>query len=266
MRIDLLGKKKFGFFTGACNKESYREELHEQWETCNAIVLSWIMNTVSERYGIVYATNACAVWEDLKERVFGCLCYVTILARGDKFTERAKPIVLEGYFESEKGYLLLDITSKKLSVSRDVVIHEDTFPFSSSPAQNKQAFSSVKNITEYSLIPTDEEILHETNTKSVIEVAPIEEGGISNAAVLGTASPSTNHKETRQDEYSPHQPSSSRPIRTSRPPVWMHDYVDTSRNQRCKYPLANNLSYKNLSPTYQCYLTKFSTLIEPQHY
>ncbi|PHT36784.1 hypothetical protein CQW23_24484 [Capsicum baccatum] len=30
MRVALLGKKKFGFVTGAYNKESYREELHEQ--------------------------------------------------------------------------------------------------------------------------------------------------------------------------------------------------------------------------------------------
>ena len=78
MRIALLGKRKYGFVTGSCNKESYREELHEQWERCNAIVLSWIMNTVSESLlsGIVYATNACAFWEDLKERYdkVNCMC------------------------------------------------------------------------------------------------------------------------------------------------------------------------------------------------
>lgn len=60
MRIALLGKKKLGFVTGTCTKESYATALHEQWETCNAIVLSWIMNTVSEDMltGIVYASNA----------------------------------------------------------------------------------------------------------------------------------------------------------------------------------------------------------------
>lgn len=69
MRIALLGKKKLGFVTGTCVKESYKDELLEQWETCNAIVLSWIMNIVSEDLlsGIVYASNAHLVWEDLKE-------------------------------------------------------------------------------------------------------------------------------------------------------------------------------------------------------
>ena len=39
-------------------------------ERCNAIVLSWIMNCVSKELlgGIVYSTNAAAVWKDLCER------------------------------------------------------------------------------------------------------------------------------------------------------------------------------------------------------
>lgn len=40
MRISLMGKRKYGFVTGACTRNLYRDELHEQWETCNAIVLS----------------------------------------------------------------------------------------------------------------------------------------------------------------------------------------------------------------------------------
>lgn len=69
MRIALLGKRKPGFVNQTCTKESYKDELHEKWETCNAVVLSWIMNTVSEELlnGIVYASNAQLVSEDLKE-------------------------------------------------------------------------------------------------------------------------------------------------------------------------------------------------------
>lgn len=50
MRIALLEKRKYGFVTGACTRELYRDDLHDQWETCNAIVLSWLMNTVSEAF------------------------------------------------------------------------------------------------------------------------------------------------------------------------------------------------------------------------
>ncbi|XP_070055549.1 uncharacterized protein [Nicotiana tomentosiformis] len=70
MRITLQAKRKIGFVLGTCKKDSFESELHEDWETCNAIVLSWIMNTVSPNLlsGIVYASNAHLVWEDLRER------------------------------------------------------------------------------------------------------------------------------------------------------------------------------------------------------
>lgn len=41
-----------------------------QWEMCNDMVLSWIMNVVSKEIlgEIVYSTDAITVWNDLKER------------------------------------------------------------------------------------------------------------------------------------------------------------------------------------------------------
>ncbi|XP_070029263.1 uncharacterized protein [Nicotiana sylvestris] len=70
MKLALKAKRKLGFITGNCKKESFEDTLHEKWETYNAIVHSWIMNSVSKDFvsGIIYASNAHAVWEDLKER------------------------------------------------------------------------------------------------------------------------------------------------------------------------------------------------------
>ncbi|XP_047256196.1 uncharacterized protein LOC124888954 [Capsicum annuum] len=349
MRIAHLGKRKFRFVIGTCSKNSNREEIHEQWETCTVSAFldhehfwedlkeiydkaptmvdghigadssshegthatlsnphtfteeeytqiitmlskdtkdikqdlfngkvkgidrqegglyvlkgGWIGNTNQSRsntykFILEVATSSCSLWHqtlghptsqvlkclDIMKnpsdvnmlnkctlmfskdpklsylRVFGCLCYVTILPRGDKFTERAKSAVLVGYSESQKGYLLLDITSKKLLVSKDIVFHEDTFAFDSSPSQNTQASLYKEDNTEF-LIPTDEEIFHEKTTESVTEEAPIKENRIFDAAVLDAASPSTNHKETCQYKGSLHQPSSSRPTRISKTPV-----------------------------------------------
>lgn len=41
-----------------------------QWERCNALVLSWIMNSLSKEIfgGIVYAVDASAVWTNLKKQ------------------------------------------------------------------------------------------------------------------------------------------------------------------------------------------------------
>lgn len=70
MRIALLGKRKYDFVTGACSKSLCNEKLREQWEMCDAIVQSWLMSSINEELlsGIVYATSAFDVWEDLRER------------------------------------------------------------------------------------------------------------------------------------------------------------------------------------------------------
>ncbi|WMV09397.1 hypothetical protein MTR67_002782 [Solanum verrucosum] len=69
MKIALLGKGKLGFINGKCLKESYAE-LTDQWEKCDAIVHSWIMNSVRKDLlnNIVYGSSAHAVWDDLQER------------------------------------------------------------------------------------------------------------------------------------------------------------------------------------------------------
>nr|XP_009792311.1 PREDICTED: uncharacterized protein LOC104239381 [Nicotiana sylvestris] len=48
----------------------YKGELAEQWEKCNAIVLSWIGSTVAEELtaNIVYASNAKKVWSEFEEK------------------------------------------------------------------------------------------------------------------------------------------------------------------------------------------------------
>ncbi|GAV71504.1 UBN2_3 domain-containing protein, partial [Cephalotus follicularis] len=69
MLIALRAKNKVEFINGSCLKPDQNSPLLHQWERCNAIVLSWIMSTISKKLlgGIVYATDALAVWRDLKE-------------------------------------------------------------------------------------------------------------------------------------------------------------------------------------------------------
>ncbi|XP_015170068.1 uncharacterized protein [Solanum tuberosum] len=62
--------RKIGFVDGTSSKNKFPTSLHALWEKCNAIVLSWIMISVSRELlsGIVYASSAQQVWIDLKER------------------------------------------------------------------------------------------------------------------------------------------------------------------------------------------------------
>ncbi|KZV36149.1 hypothetical protein F511_20281 [Dorcoceras hygrometricum] len=70
MLLALTAKNKVGFIDGSCVKPSDRSPNLHQWERCNAIVLSWIMSSVSKEIfaGIVYCTVSSKVWADLKER------------------------------------------------------------------------------------------------------------------------------------------------------------------------------------------------------
>lgn len=68
--LALLRRNKVGLVDGSCMKEMFGEELWGQWERVNAIVLSWLMNSVSKSLlsGIAFASSAFQVWNDLKER------------------------------------------------------------------------------------------------------------------------------------------------------------------------------------------------------
>ncbi|KAE8667521.1 Protein QUIRKY [Hibiscus syriacus] len=70
MRIALLAKNKLGFVDGGCCRDDFQSSLQAQWDRCNALVLSWLINSVSKdlSVGIVFASSAAFVWADLKER------------------------------------------------------------------------------------------------------------------------------------------------------------------------------------------------------
>ncbi|XP_075486480.1 uncharacterized protein LOC142526095 [Primulina tabacum] len=70
MLIALRAKNKTGFIDGTCTKPTLEQSTLHQWERCNALVLSWIMNSVSKEIfgGIVYAVDASTVWTDLKDQ------------------------------------------------------------------------------------------------------------------------------------------------------------------------------------------------------
>jgi len=66
-------------------------------------------------------------------RVFGCLCYMTTTKhRRDKFQDRAKAYVFMGYAFEKKGYRVMDLGTTKFYESRDIIFHENIFPFAAS--------------------------------------------------------------------------------------------------------------------------------------
>lgn len=67
-----MQKTKVAFFDGMCKRPVAGNLMLQQREEkgCNALVLSWIMNSVSKGIfgGIVYFTDDSIVWADLKDQ------------------------------------------------------------------------------------------------------------------------------------------------------------------------------------------------------
>ncbi|CAA7057520.1 unnamed protein product [Microthlaspi erraticum] len=69
-----------------------------------------------------------------KLKVFGCLCYAHNVSRDkDKFGERSRRCVFVGYPNGHKAWRVFDLETEEYFFSRDVVFHENEFPFSSPP-------------------------------------------------------------------------------------------------------------------------------------
>ena len=68
-------------------------------------------------------------------RVFGCLCYPNLSATTPhKLSPRSTPCVFLGYPSSHKGYRCLDMSSRRIIISRHAVFDEFVFPFASAPS------------------------------------------------------------------------------------------------------------------------------------
>lgn len=70
MVIALSAKNKLGFVEGTIRKPSTEDQKYEKWIRCNNMILSWILNSVSETIAssIMFIDSAEDMWKELKER------------------------------------------------------------------------------------------------------------------------------------------------------------------------------------------------------
>lgn len=70
MEISLASKRKLGFVTGAVKKETTDAVKSEAWDTCNNMIISWILSSVSDsiKRSVMFVESARAIWIQLEKR------------------------------------------------------------------------------------------------------------------------------------------------------------------------------------------------------
>uniref|UniRef100_A0A803MJC6 Retrotransposon Copia-like N-terminal domain-containing protein n=1 Tax=Chenopodium quinoa TaxID=63459 RepID=A0A803MJC6_CHEQI len=68
MEIVLASKRKLGFVTGLVKKDVEDEVKADQWDTCNNMVIAWLMSCMSDSIKSLsdYYTEMSSLWEEIE--------------------------------------------------------------------------------------------------------------------------------------------------------------------------------------------------------
>lgn len=177
-------------------------------------------------------------------KVFGCLCFAgTQPPERNKFSPRAIPCVFMGYPVGFKGYGLFDPQGNKFLISRDVVFHEDKFPYHHlpNPSQPPDLFADIvlpkhiPDVPDYQVPPPT---LEQPDS-------PPQSQTIANPGSPDIPIPAQVRRSSR-----PH-----------RPPSYLQSY-----QCHVTYPIQEHLSYAKLSPAYREYVMQVNSIFEPQFF
>ncbi|XP_019248462.1 PREDICTED: uncharacterized protein LOC109227720 [Nicotiana attenuata] len=198
-------------------------------------------------------------------RVFGCLCFASNLPGGDKFSPRARKSVIIGYYETQKGYSLFDLDARKVFISRDVSFREQAFLFKEGTQITEDLFPCEP------LIPNDSLPEHSLqSSSSEVQITPEESNSSTAHDQVEAAQAPSGTNPIPSQSLTEHVASETADVRkssrTTRPSIWLKNYVTSSNTQKHPYCISNSVSYSHLSPHYQAYLGMFSSTVEPKSF
>ncbi|KAM2462028.1 hypothetical protein PS1_012937 [Malus domestica] len=214
-------------------------------------------------------------------RVFGCLAFATDVNVNHKFSPRAHKCIFIGYPIGQKAYKLYNLTTHQIFTSRDVVFHENIFPYQTSPSPSspQPVSSPTPLISPHLPDPVSPSVNHPSDP-----MIPLESSPSANAASLAPPSPAPLPASAVPDltmSAPASTPMLHRSSRHSFPPPKLRDYdcptlkltqphpsssSSSGHTPGTRYPLANYLTYHHFSPAQQSFLAHITQQVKPRSY
>ncbi|MFS7910246.1 putative RNA-directed DNA polymerase [Helianthus anomalus] len=221
-------------------------------------------------------------------KIFGCLCFFTILTNNDKLEERAEKCVFMGYSNYKKGYKVWSLDQRKFIFSRDVSFYENVFPYKTNLALQKDLenneslnhsnfFDNLEFSSETN--PDDEEEVHtDSTTENQPHSSPVQ------SSSCDTQQPSTSNGMASDQQLNGSETSSVRAesgsndesnlpegthvatrksTRSVSVPKHFDDYVVEGR---VKFGYDKVVNYANLPSESVCFASNVNKTVEPSSY
>lgn len=269
------------------------------WGEC-ILTAAYIINRLPSKV-IKNKTPYEIVWNQTPEyshmKVFGCLVYFkNTNMKGDKFEEKGKPGVFLGYPTGTKGYKVYDIENKRITVSRDVLFCEESFPFKNIKidenyndehhVKNQDCLCHERHTSAQTTEPTNSEDQQAHNSKDILidELVDNKSGTLETQNEEGPNSMETKSHDNQDfmNEYvqgdEPRGQTETRSRRQKSQPKHFDDYIvklppsvnhkRPASNQEAStvHPISNFVSYENFSNNHKAFLTAITSNDEPKSF
>ncbi|XP_022023668.1 uncharacterized protein LOC110923922 [Helianthus annuus] len=218
-------------------------------------------------------------------KVFGCLCYFTILDNSDKLEERAEKCVFMGYSNLKKGYKVWSLEQRKFIFSRDVSFHETVFPFKNNTHEqistnllNQLNFfdnfetSSDTNPNDEEKDVTDSTTVTQQHSDAVVSTVDSDTQQSSGSDVeaernesMGVATETVRAESSGISDES-NLPEGTQNIRRSTRSAFVPKRFDDYIVGNAKYSYDKVVNYSNLPSETICFAANINKIIEPCTY